>query len=321
MAGVSVSYLATFSIFTLGITIIYFRKILFILDLKKGFWLVKNYSPSFTLVTAVDVYKLVVVQVAAMLCFKLMPLNWLMRDRIVVLNLLVLLIIIVLLTYFSSRLSKDVVEMNLLYLILIFFFVAVSSFYFVENYMVLFLALELVGVIYYFFFLHNLTGSKLTTLRYKNLLSNYLWVSFFLLVVLSIFMFYLTLQAGSLNFEELVSFSDKTPRMWQFIILITLWKTGSPGFHFLKFELYQYLPILTLLVFSTVSIFLNFFILQFIASVAWPILVTQKFYFLIYISIMNIILLVRGFSAATVYQFFGLSALNTLLVLFTFFLV
>jgi len=37
MAGVSVSYLATFSIFTLGITIIYFRKILFILDLKKGF--------------------------------------------------------------------------------------------------------------------------------------------------------------------------------------------------------------------------------------------------------------------------------------------
>ena len=166
-----------------------------------------------------------------------------------------------------------------------------------------------------------MSKNTLTIIKYKNLLSNYLWMSFVLLLFLAILMFSVINTVGSLNFDELIMLCQAMPLLWHLIILSLLWKTGAPGFHFLKFELYQYMPVYTLVAFSAISLFVNFFVLQFLASMLWYILITFKFYFLVYVLLVNLILLIRGLGLTSFYQFLGLSALNTTTLLFMFFLV
>jgi hypothetical protein len=112
-----------------------------------------------------------------------------------------------------------------------------------------------------------------------------------------------------------------TSVLWHLIILVLLWKTGAPGFHFLKFELYQYMPVYTLIAFSVISLFVNFFVLQFLASIIWYVLISFRFSFLVYVLVVNVLLLIRGLGLTSFYQFLGLSALNTTTLLFMFFLV
>jgi hypothetical protein len=81
------------------------------------------------------------------------------------------------------------------------------------------------------------------------------------------------------------------------------------------------MPVYTLIAFSAISLFVNFFVLQFLASIVWYVLITFRFYFLIYFLIVNVVLLVRGLGLTSFYQFLGLSALNTTTLLFMFFLI
>jgi hypothetical protein len=250
-----------------------------------------------------------------------MPGQWCLPDKIWFFNVELFLILIIILVYMGGKITKDVRELNLIFVIMIFFFIAITSFFFANNLLMWFLALELIGVVYYFFFLYTLSRNTLTVIKYKNLLSNYLWMSFFLLVFLAALMFCVINTVGSLHFGELMRLCQNIPVLWHLIILVLLWKTGAPGFHFLKFELYQYMPVYTLIAFSAISLFVNFFVLQFLASIVWYVLITFRFYFLIYVLIVNVVLLVRGLGLTSFYQFLGLSALNTTTLLFMFFLI
>lgn len=314
-------YALTFTVFAYGLTQRYLFKVGTVVDLKITFSALKRMFPDLAFLSPLDVYSLVFWQVCAMSQLKVTLKTWDYRSSLIYLNLLVLLALIVLLAYVGPKLTKDRMELHLIFLILLLFFTSMSSVFFIKTYFSLFLALELIGVIYYFFFLHNLSTSNLTAIKYKNLLSNYLWMSFFLLIVLVLFLYYLVYKFGTLSFDELICVNRKTPEMWQFIIIIALWKLGAPGFHFFKLELYQYLPLYTLLIFSIVSIFVNGFILQIFVSHTWPILVTHKNYFLIYVLIVNSILLMQNLFTTSFYQFLGLSTLNTVTMLFMFFLI
>jgi NADH:ubiquinone oxidoreductase subunit 2 (subunit N) len=110
----------------------------------------------------------------------------------------------------GGKITKDVRELNLILVIMLFFFIGITSFYFVNNLLLLFLALELIGIVYYFFFLYTLSKNTLTVIKYKNLLSSYLWMSFFLLVFLAALIFYVVIAVGSLNFDELIMLCQTT---------------------------------------------------------------------------------------------------------------
>ncbi len=324
MAGVTlitVNHIATFSIFSIGLIWLYLKKITFFTSKKSTFWTIKNATSTFTLIEPLDLYKFVGLQFLALSQYKVMPGSWHLPDKIWFFNIALFLFLIIILVYAGKKISKDVRELNLIFVIMIFFFITITSFFFVKNLLLWFLALELIGVIYYFFFLYTLSKNTLTIIKYKNLLSNYLWMSFFLLMFLAILIFFVISLVGSLQFDELMRLCQEIPVLWHSIILVLLWKAGAPGFHFLKFELYQYMPVYTLIAFSALSLFVNFFVLQFLVSMIWSVLIIFRFYFLIYVLAINIFLLTRGLVLTSFYQFLGLSALNTTTLLFTFFLI
>ena len=321
MGGVTFNYLVTFSVFPCILTWIYLKKITQILIIKKAFWSIKKASPSFTLIKPIEFFVYMLIQLGVYSQFKVMPSRWLMPDRVIILHLSLLFLLMVFIFFLGRWLSSYHDELNLIYLILLFLFITIASFRFVKNFLILFLALEMIGVLYYFFFLIRLTANNLSALKYKNLLSNYLWISFFFLVLVSSIFYWLILNFGTLNFEQLNCLASESNEIWNFIVLIMLWKAGAPGFHFLKFELYQYLPIYTLIVFSLLSLFINSFLLEFIASNCWILLITNRLYFLLYVLFVNIILMLSALNAVSLYQFFGLSSLNTLTTMFMIFLI
>lgn len=318
---ITLNHIATFSIFSIGLIWLYLKKITFFNSKKLNFWTIKNSTSTFTLIEPLDLYKFVTLQFLALSQYKVMPESWHLPDKIWFFNIALFLLIISILVYAGKKISRDVHELNLIFFIMIFFFIAITSFFFVKNLLLWFLALELIGVIYYFFFLYTLSKNTLTIIKYKNLLSNYLWMSFFLLIFLATLIFFVISSVGSLQFDELTQLCQEIPVLWHFIILVLFWKAGAPGFHFLKFELYQYMPVYTLIAFSLLSLFVNFFVLQFLVSIVWSVLISFRFYFLIYVLIINIFLLTRGLVLTSFYQFLGLSALNTITLLFTFFLI
>lgn len=260
-----------------------------------------------------------------------------------------------LLFIFTSKTSKgfySLVYMNLILFILIFYFLLIIYlvllnwsnkyrmenevhlhgsmwlncvlilFILVDNFISFLLMVELIAAVYFFFILVTLKDKTLTLLKFKNLLSNYLWISFFTLVILFFAMVLVVKGCGTLKFTQILWISKKTPwYAWQLLLISLLWKIGAPGFYFFKLELYQYLPTNSLIVFSIASAFTSCFLLHFIFINCWPVFVNQQGALITYILIYNIVLLFRGLKTTTFYQFLALSAANTWSVLLLFYLI
>lgn len=192
----------------------------------------------------------------------------------------------------------------------------------VDNFISFLMMVELISAIYFFFVLIAMKNKLLTTLKFKNLLSNYMWISFFTLVLLFFALILVAKGCGSLKFTEILWISKKTPWYgWQLLLISLLWKIGAPGFYFYKLEMYQYLPTTSLIVFSIASAFTSCFLLHFIFINCWPIFVNQQGMLITYILIYNIVMLSRGLKITSVYQFLALSAANTWSVLLLFYLI
>lgn len=199
---------------------------------------------------------------------------------------------------------------------------AMMVFVIVDNFVSFLLLLELIATIYFFFVLTFMKSKTLTLIKLKNLVSNYLWISFFTLILIFCSMALLAKDCGTLTFKELYHLNYFTRFFtWQILLISLLWKIGGPGFYFFKLELYQYLPTNSLFFFSITSAFFSCFLLHFMFANCWPIFVHQQFALLIYITIYNIFMLIRGLKSTTFYQFLALSAANTWSVLLMFYLI
>lgn len=218
--------------------------------------------------------------------------------------------------------SSNQAEAELVFAILGWLIVALSGFFYTRDFILFFLNLELLATIYYFFFLIFLNSSTITLIKFKNVLSNYLWVSFFTLVVFFTNLLLLVYWTGSLEFTQLTNNFFCIPSIvWQLLLIAFLWKIGSPGFYFFKFELYQYLPMGSLFMFSLTNVFLSCFLLYFFFSVSWAIYSTYSSLLLVYLLVTNIILVIRGSRALAFYQFLAISAVNTWALLLLLFLI
>ncbi len=216
-----------------------------------------------------------------------------------------------------QRAESEVILATLTWLI-----VGMNGFFFTTDLVLFLLNLEILTVVYYFFFLTYLSGSVVTLIKFKNLISNYLWISFFTLICFFAALLLIVVYCGALHFEHICQIYGKVPTfVWQLLVLAFLWKVGAPGFYFFKLEIYQYLPTASLFFFSITSVFVNCFLLYYFFSNTWVIYIYYNQFLLAYLLIGNAVLLLRGTASLTFYQFLGLSAVNTWSVLLLFFLV
>jgi hypothetical protein len=146
--------------------------------------------------------------------------------------------------------------------IIIFF----NFLFFVNNYITFYILIELYAIIFYFFFLNiNFNFKQLYLIQYKNSLLLYLFNNFLTSILYLIGVNYIIVFYGTVNFTEL-SFFNQFEGKWQiyFLILSFLLKLSLPGYHFLKIELYKYLTVSNVILFSVITLYINFLFTIFI---------------------------------------------------------
>lgn len=315
MASVSFLYLVTLYLIIAALIIHYGHVLKLILGNKDPLnWPLNSAMIDFSLIKNTDFFFIWVLQFYTFSCFKVLHKDVTLLLTIMHTYLTITLIYMFLVFILANVFNATPRELHIIFLILIFFFTILTSFYFINNLMLFILALELISILYYFFFLQQTEKDLLTFLKLKNLLNLYLWFSFFTLVLLSFSVLVCVFTVGTVNFFQLECFRYTTTSLyWTILLLALFWKMALPGFHFFKLELYQYISILFLLIFSSLTLLLNCFLINFLLATFGLILKVQFFYFLIFALIYNIFLNIKGFLNTTVYQFLAISSLNSLL--------
>jgi hypothetical protein len=104
---------------------------------------------------------------------------------------------------FFTKMVNHFREIELMYTVFLLFYLFISSFFFVIDIITFFLNVELISIVVYIYFLSFLNTQSITIIKYKNLLSNYLWGSFFstLFIIISV-MFYVY-YCGSVSFRQI----------------------------------------------------------------------------------------------------------------------
>lgn len=177
------------------------------------------------------------------------------------------------------------------------------------DYISFLLIVETITTLYFFFFLKYSYSNLLSVIKYKNLISYYLWLSFFTLLFIVLNTLLWVFKFGILDFVEL-SFFLKDSTYIVFILIGFFWKLGVPGFHFFKLELYKYLEILPLIIFSTISLVVNTLLFTYLLYI-FSIVVSFKLLIFFLVISLNLILLVQGLDKIYFFYFFALSSIST----------
>jgi len=314
MFSVSFTNFLSINFFLLMISHLYLFEFFCIVTYGRSiYWYTRKILGSITLISFKEINFYVNIQLILIFTLKISGAKWFLGYYIYIVYILSLLIFFKILLYLSKSviISKEAISTNFMVLMLIY--VGIANIYLVKDLVLFLFILELIGITYYFFFLNKLSTTNLTFLKYKNLISFYLWTSFLVLIAISVAILITVYNYGTLYFSELnlftYGFNEYT---WQFLLFSLLWKIGAPGYHFFKLQIYQFLPLYTLLLFSVVSLFINFLLLQFMLMSLVPIFFFSKAIILVYLLLFNFVLLLSLQSHLPFYDFFGYSSINTL---------
>jgi hypothetical protein len=313
----SLSLCLTYSILLTGLTEFYYTTYISknITLSSQSNYLLKNRKSAFNNSSNILIYYLAV-QLIALISLKLSTTTVYFNITSNTYYIIYVIIFIMGIIHFLSSYSTS----NITYILLCWMIVILQLFYTINDFLIFILAVEVIATIYYFFFLNNITNTPNQLLKLKNLIANYLWLSFFTLIVFACSLIFIIISTGTLNFNELnllVKYADKFSVT---LLLCSIFiKLGLPGFHFFKLDLYRFLQTSTIFYFSIFSLVLNVYLL-------WFLLIKLSMFFLYINSLLifivlisNIILLSRGLNNLKLFQFIGLSSLNTLttILLFT----
>lgn len=220
-------------------------------------------------------------------------------------------LILSILYYFRNYWDLFTGNKNFLSIFHIVFFLLFLLYFFTitYNFIIIILLIEMITTLYYFFFLQFSQQNYTSILKYKNLISYYLWLSFFTLVFFTISILLLSINYGTVNYKE-VNYFYISNYIFYFIFISLSFKLGIPGFHFFKLELYKYLPINTLILFSIFGLVINMFIFFFILYLLYP-LIINSVYIIFFVLIVNILLLLVNIDKVSIFYFFALSSINT----------
>lgn len=136
-----------------------------------------------------------------------------------------------------------------------------SLFFFINNYVLFYLFIELYAIVFYFFFLNiNFNFKQCLLIQYKNSLLLYLFNNFITSILYLIGLSYIIAYFGTINFSELSFFNYSSSMSWgvYFLIISFIFKLSLPGYHFLKIEIYKYLSLENVILFSVITLYINF---------------------------------------------------------------
>lgn len=318
MLGVSFNIIGTLNFFLLVVTLLYILEFFYIVSLGRiVYWYIRKTSGSLTLLSYKEINYYINMQAFLLFTVKLDFAKELWNIHLYMIYVCVFLLILKVLLYLSKIVIIHKESLSTNFTALMFSYIVIVNIIFIFNFILFLFVLELLGVVYYFFFLSKLSSSNLTLIKYRNLVTLYLWTSFLILITLFISLLFTVFTYGTLQFYELSCFKeDFNLFVLHALFFSLLWKIGAPGYHFFKLQLYQFLPLYTLLLFSCLSLFLNFFLLQFLAISFSLIISKVNIFFLLYVTMFNILLLQRAQVHLPFYEFLGYSSINTLGVIF-----
>lgn len=227
------------------------------------------------------------------------------------LSLLILSLIIFFLLYIFSFEKKTQNQINIIYMFLnlVIYFVYLSN-----NLITFLIIIEIIAVIYYFLLLNYSNKININILKFKNIISLYLWLSFITLIVFSLAIILSVFFFGTLNFRELNTFSGVSLKYNIIITLIVLslfWKIAAPGFHFYKLEIYKYLSLDVLFTYIMFSFFLNTVLTTFLFFYLNTFFINFKNIIISILLICNILIIITNMSSITLGSFLVLSSINT----------
>ena len=260
-----------------------------------------------------------ILQIVITLSFKTLNSLWLEYFNFIFFSCLFFLIFNLIILYLIKPNNYHTMDINLINNLNIWFYLSLTSLYLVNNFIVLLLVLEFISILYYFFFLQQVSIDVRSYIKLKNLLNTYLWLSFFTLIFLFFSFIVITINIGSLNFNEINLLYTNIPSYsWAFLFTGLLIKLGISGFHILKFQVYKHLSSFFILFFSMYSFYINAIIIAFIFIHFWTIILTFYQIILYIILFFNFLILINSSKLYSFYQFLAFSTINTWLLLFLF---
>lgn len=323
ISGNIISFL-TYCIFPLGTTYLIIERLVYIHKTARFFSLTKKFKLSLSLLTLTDLKYLTLVQFFFLITYKLNS-NILITNKnnfLIFISIFTLLFFIFFMLKFNENNLKTTEISSYTTLVFIISLVGILGFLIIEDILSFIFSLEFLSLTYYFFFLTKLNKNYISLLKYKNFLNNYLWISFFTLILLVISISFVIFKVGVISFEDIIALSSKINIIaWIVFLLALFFKLGAPGFHFFKLEIYQLLPFAELIIFSIISFFINSFIFIFLLQNIWFNNTYTNTFLFTYVCISNIYLLLVNFKQVSFTQFFAFSSFNAILMLLFFSLV
>lgn len=134
----------------------------------------------------------------------------------------------------------------------------------INSLVIFFIYIELYSIIFYFFFIVYNKEKNINILQYKNMLLLYLFNNFFSTILFLIGMYFIIYYYGTLNFTELKYLTVTSHWEVYFIIVSFMIKLALPGFHFLKIEIYKYLTFDIIIIYSLITLLLNYIFITFL---------------------------------------------------------
>lgn len=235
--------------------------------------------------------------------------------RAAVLQIFNLLLLLLIFSYFLVSMLKvseyKISNYQRIYLVLVLIFSTVVSFFFATDLIFFLLSLELVTITFYVFFLIHLENVAITLIKYKSLLANYLWGTFFVTFLFFLGLIFFVISCGSINFVQINELYLNIPIFaWGILLVSFMLKIGSGGFYFFKFEIYQFLSLMNLFFFSIITCYSYCFILHFFFSVMWCLHNKFGLSLLCIVLLVNVLVLIRSLYLINFYQFLGFSSVN-----------
>lgn len=186
-----------------------------------------------------------------------------------------------------------------------------TLFTYVNNFILFFIFLEFYSIVFYFYLLNQNSFSSTLLIRYKNNLLLYLFNNFIISIFFMFFTSHVIYVYGTVNFRELCLFSDLNNNYFIFLILTIIIKLSLPGMHYLKIEMYKYIELESVILFSVTTLFINFLLINFLTSINMVVNVLSTYKLIILLLPISIVIIIQKLKINTFNEFIAYSGFVT----------
>lgn len=192
-----------------------------------------------------------------------------------------------------------------------------TLFSYVSNFITLFMFLEFYAIIFYFYLLEYSKNETVNLIKYKNSLLLYLFNNFLISILFMFALSQVLYSYGTIHFVELSMFSNSNNIFFTTILLSIVLKLSLPGFHFFKIEMYKYLSLNNVIIFSVITLFVNFLLVNFLLTINLISQIFNTYKFLNLILVISIFIIIQKLKVSTFQEFIAYSgfATNNLILL------